>query len=156
MDELVTCEYCGNVWDGNAQCNCYESMIDIESDEETSSEWTKQTDNGKVETLKVEQLQTFQKQDDNRKCKEFSVTVNREGVISQSTGVACQNSNGDYKPGELIIKFKEQLICLIRCVLFLSKIMILIVKNIHLRYLLHFRTFKYIDHKYMKIMVQLS
>ena len=25
MDELVTCEYCGNVWDGNAQCNCYES-----------------------------------------------------------------------------------------------------------------------------------
>ena len=34
MDELVTCEYCGNVWDGNAQCNCYESMIDIESDEQ--------------------------------------------------------------------------------------------------------------------------
>lgn len=32
MDELVTCEYCGNVWDGNAQCNCYESMI--ESDEQ--------------------------------------------------------------------------------------------------------------------------
>ena len=34
MDELVTCEYCGNVWDGNAQCNCYESMIDTESDEQ--------------------------------------------------------------------------------------------------------------------------
>jgi hypothetical protein len=32
MDELVTCEYCGNAWDGNAQCNCYESMI--ESDEQ--------------------------------------------------------------------------------------------------------------------------
>ena len=24
----MTCEYCGNVWDGNAQCNCYESMIE--------------------------------------------------------------------------------------------------------------------------------
>jgi len=34
MDDLVTCEYCGNVWDGNAQCNCYESMIEIESDEQ--------------------------------------------------------------------------------------------------------------------------
>jgi len=30
MDELVTCEYCGNVWDGNAQCNCYESMIETD------------------------------------------------------------------------------------------------------------------------------
>ena len=21
--ELVECEKCGNIWDGNAQCNCY-------------------------------------------------------------------------------------------------------------------------------------
>ena len=83
-----------NVW-GPEETQIIQASL--ESDEETISEWTKQTDNGKVETLKVEQLQTFQKQDDNRKCKEFSVTVNREGVISQSTGVACQNSNGDYK-----------------------------------------------------------
>ena len=23
MEELVTCENCGNVWDGFAQCDCY-------------------------------------------------------------------------------------------------------------------------------------
>ena len=31
MDELVTCEYCGNEWDGNAQCDCY-NYIFSESD----------------------------------------------------------------------------------------------------------------------------
>lgn len=27
---LVTCEKCGNKWDGNAQCNCWEFEFDTE------------------------------------------------------------------------------------------------------------------------------
>ena len=27
MSSFITCEYCGNEWDGNAQCNCLESML---------------------------------------------------------------------------------------------------------------------------------
>lgn len=37
---LVTCENCGNKWDGNAQCNCWEydfSLI-FENDSENDSE----------------------------------------------------------------------------------------------------------------------
>ena len=30
VHSFVTCEYCGNEWDGNAQCNCWESMLDEE------------------------------------------------------------------------------------------------------------------------------
>ena len=48
MDELVTCEYCGNVWDGNAQCNCYESMI--ESDEQIMGLVAPSIINNRVET----------------------------------------------------------------------------------------------------------
>ena len=48
MDELVTCEYCGNVWDGNAQCNCYESMI--ESDEQIMGLVAPSTIHNRVET----------------------------------------------------------------------------------------------------------
>ena len=24
LGKLIKCEYCGNIWDGNAQCNCYQ------------------------------------------------------------------------------------------------------------------------------------
>ena len=48
MDELVTCEYCGNVWDGNAQCNCYESMI--ESDEQIMGLVAPSINHNRVET----------------------------------------------------------------------------------------------------------
>jgi len=48
MDELVTCEYCGNVWDGNAQCNCYESMI--ETDEQIMGLVAPSTIHNRVET----------------------------------------------------------------------------------------------------------
>lgn len=48
MDELVTCEYCGNVWDGNAQCNCYESMI--ESDEQIMGLVAPSTIHNRIET----------------------------------------------------------------------------------------------------------
>ena len=30
IQSFVKCEYCGNEWDGNAQCNCWESMLDEE------------------------------------------------------------------------------------------------------------------------------
>lgn len=36
---LITCEKCGNEWDGNAQCNCweYEFSFTFESDDESKS-----------------------------------------------------------------------------------------------------------------------
>lgn len=37
---LVKCEKCGNMWDGNAQCNCweYDFKLAFESDSDTDSE----------------------------------------------------------------------------------------------------------------------
>tara|TARA_B100001093_G_scaffold479246_1_gene508085 strand:- start:95 stop:409 length:315 start_codon:yes stop_codon:yes gene_type:complete len=55
MDDLVTCEYCGNVWDGNAQCNCYESMI--ESDEQIM-DMVSSSNNIAVETGNEQQVET--------------------------------------------------------------------------------------------------
>ena len=55
MDDLVTCEYCGNVWDGNAQCNCYESMI--EPDEQIM-DMVSSSNNIAVETGNEQQVET--------------------------------------------------------------------------------------------------
>ena len=55
MDDLVTCEYCGNVWDGNAQCNCYESMI--EPDEQIM-DMVSSSNNIAVETSNEQQVET--------------------------------------------------------------------------------------------------
>ena len=60
MDELVTCEYCGNVWDGNAQCNCYESMI--ESDEQIMGLVPPSSHNS-VETEVVTEVETGNKKE---------------------------------------------------------------------------------------------
>ena len=61
MDELVTCEYCGNVWDGNAQCNCYESMI--ESDEQIMGLVAPSTIHNRVETEVVSEVDTGNKKE---------------------------------------------------------------------------------------------
>ena len=44
---LVTCENCGNKWDGNAQCNCweYDFSLAFESDNESKSDCENMTDN---------------------------------------------------------------------------------------------------------------
>ena len=60
MDELVTCEYCGNVWDGNAQCNCYESMI--ESDEQIMG-LVPPSNHNSVETEVVTEVETGNKKE---------------------------------------------------------------------------------------------
>lgn len=44
---LVTCENCGNKWDGNAQCNCweYDFSLTFESDNEGKDDSENLTDN---------------------------------------------------------------------------------------------------------------
>lgn len=44
---LVTCENCGNKWDGNAQCNCweYDFSLAFESGNEDKSDGENITDN---------------------------------------------------------------------------------------------------------------
>jgi hypothetical protein len=44
---LITCEKCGNMWDGNAQCNCweYDFSLTFESDNEGGSDDENMTDN---------------------------------------------------------------------------------------------------------------
>jgi hypothetical protein len=32
--EMIQCEYCGNIWDGHAQCNCWEWTNIFHDDEE--------------------------------------------------------------------------------------------------------------------------
>lgn len=32
--EMIQCEYCGNIWDGHAQCNCWEWTNVFHDDEE--------------------------------------------------------------------------------------------------------------------------
>ena len=66
----------------------------LEDEKEDTHEWTKQNSQGDIETLTVEKMNTFKK--DNNTCKEFIVTKNVEGSISQITGTACQNSNGEW------------------------------------------------------------
>lgn len=66
----------------------------LENDDEIT-EWEK-VENDTVTQLKVEEKKLFQN-DEGQTCKEFNLTLNREGNITQMTGTSCRDSDGNWK-----------------------------------------------------------
>ena len=52
-NEMVTCELCGNIWDGHAQCNCWEWYNIFDDEEEYDNDYFEPTSVADVYILDI-------------------------------------------------------------------------------------------------------
>ena len=80
--------------------NLFEDEVQIINtsleDNDRVSEWKKIDENNQEMKLKVEENKTYTN-NNGELCKDFTLTLNREGFITQSNGTSCRDSKGNWK-----------------------------------------------------------
>ena len=88
---LITCENCGNVWDGYAQCNCYQIKC-YESDSDSSDEQEQEQDLENPTHKAAFEKSRAKKQDLENPARKFSENDETESENNEDT---FENINGE-------------------------------------------------------------